>query len=83
MQETWVRALDQEYSLEKEMPTHASIPAWEMSWTEEPVSPQGRKELDMKSQTRSNLVHTWGTQSSQIHTWLPEAGRYKKWKGII
>ena len=50
MQETWVRALDQEYSLEKEMPTHASIPAWEMSWTEEPVSPQGRKELDMTEQ---------------------------------
>ena len=28
MQETWVRSLDQEDTLEKEMATHASILAW-------------------------------------------------------
>ena len=28
MQETWVRSLDQEDSLEKEMATHSSILAW-------------------------------------------------------
>ena len=28
MQETWVRSLDQEESLEKEMATHSSILAW-------------------------------------------------------
>ena len=36
MQETWVRFLGQEDSLKKEMATHSSILAWEISWTEEP-----------------------------------------------
>ena len=35
MQETWVRSLSGEDSLEKEMVTHASILAWEIPWTEE------------------------------------------------
>ena len=34
-QETWVRSLGWEDILEKEMPTHSSILAWEISWTEE------------------------------------------------
>ena len=33
---TWVRFLGQEDSLEKDMATHSSILAWEISWTEEP-----------------------------------------------
>ena len=36
MQETWVLSLDREDPLEKEMATHSSILAWEISWTEEP-----------------------------------------------
>ena len=36
MQETWVRSLDQEDSLEKGMATHCSILAWEIPQTEEP-----------------------------------------------
>ena len=36
MQETWVQSLGQEDPLEKEMATHSSILAWEISWTEEP-----------------------------------------------
>ena len=36
VQETWVRSLGQEDPLEKEMATHSSIPAWNISWTEEP-----------------------------------------------
>ena len=36
MQETWVRSLDQEDPLEKEMATHSSIHAWKSLWTEEP-----------------------------------------------
>ena len=36
MQETWVKSLDQEVSLEKEMATHSSIPAWRIPWTGEP-----------------------------------------------
>ena len=36
MQETGVRTLGQEDSLEKEMATHSSILAWRIPWTEEP-----------------------------------------------
>ena len=36
MQETWVRSLGREDSLEKEMATHSSIVAWRICWTEEP-----------------------------------------------
>ena len=35
-QETWVRSLDQEDPLEKEMTTNSSILAWRISWTAEP-----------------------------------------------
>ena len=35
-QEMWVRSLDWEDPLEKEMATHSSILAWEIPWTEEP-----------------------------------------------
>ena len=35
MQETWVRSLGWEYTLEEEMATHSSILAWKISWTEE------------------------------------------------
>ena len=36
MQETQVRSLGQEDSLEKEMATHSSILAWRIPWTEQP-----------------------------------------------
>ena len=36
MQETGVRSLGQEDSLEKETATHSSILAWKIPWTEEP-----------------------------------------------
>ena len=35
MQETQIRSLDQEDSLEKEMASHSNILAWEILWTEE------------------------------------------------
>ena len=43
MQETWVRSLDREDHLEKEMATHSSILAWRIPWTEEPggLQPMG------------------------------------------
>ena len=46
-QETWVRPLAQEDSLEKEMTPHSSILAWKIPWTEEPegYSLWGCKEL--------------------------------------
>ena len=34
MQETWVRPLGQEDSLEKEMATQSSILAWKIPWSE-------------------------------------------------
>ena len=46
----WVQSLGQEYPLEKEMATHASILAWEILWTEEPGrlhSPWAKNESDM------------------------------------
>ena len=36
MQEAQIQSLGQENLLEKEMATHSSILAWEISWTEEP-----------------------------------------------
>ena len=36
MQETWIRYLGWEDSLEEEMATHSSLLAWKISWTEEP-----------------------------------------------
>ena len=36
MRETQVRSLGREDPLEKEMATHASIPAWKIPWMEEP-----------------------------------------------
>ena len=36
MQETWVRSLGREDTLEQRMDTHSSILAWRIPWTEEP-----------------------------------------------
>ena len=36
MRETWVRSLDREDPLEKEMAIHSSTLAWKIPWTEEP-----------------------------------------------
>ena len=48
MWETWVRSLDQEDPLEKEMATHSSILAWRIPWTEElgGLQSSGRRESD-------------------------------------
>ena len=39
MQETQVQSLGKEEPLEEEMATRSSIPAWEISWTQEPGRP--------------------------------------------
>ena len=36
VQENWVPSLDLEEPLEKGMPTHSSILAWKIPWTEDP-----------------------------------------------
>ena len=49
MQETQVRSLGQEDSLEKGMATHSSILVWKITWTEERgrLQSMGLKEVDM------------------------------------
>ena len=42
MQETWVRSLDREDSLEEGMATHSGILAGKIPWTEEPGELQSR-----------------------------------------
>ena len=45
MWETWVRSLDREDPLEKEMATYSSTLAWKIPWTEKPGRLQS-KDLD-------------------------------------
>ena len=47
MQETWVRFLDWEDPLEKEMATHASTLVWKIPWMEEPgrLQPMGSQRV--------------------------------------
>ena len=40
LQDMWIQSLGWEDPLEKEMATHSSILAWEISWTEEPSGVQ-------------------------------------------
>ena len=67
-QETQVRSLDLEDPLEKEVPIHSSILAWEISWTEEPGGPWGRKELDMTERMCARTHTHTHTQSPLIRT---------------
>ena len=57
MQETWVRSLGWEDSLEEEMATHSNILAWEIPWTEEP----GR----LQSMGSQRVGHEWMTKPPQ------------------
>ena len=50
MQEMQFQPVGQEDPLEKEMATHSSILAWEISWTEEPGSLQSME---------SQKIQTW------------------------
>ena len=53
MQETWVRFLDWEDALEKEMATHSSTLAWKFPWMEGP----GR----LQSMGSQRFGHDWAT----------------------
>ena len=50
MQETWVRSLDQEDPLDKEMETHFNFLAWGKPWIEEPGGLQSME--SQKNQAR-------------------------------
>ena len=60
MQETWVRSLGWEDSLEKEMASHAGILAWRIQWTEEPGGLQS-----LGSQKSDTTEVTW--QQQQVY----------------
>ena len=61
MQETQVQFLGREDPLEKEMATHSSILAWEISWTEEPGGLQSmgsqRVRHDLATETITTIIH--------------------------
>ena len=79
-QETQVAYLGQEDTLEEEMATHSSIPAWEIPWTEEPGGLQSMgSQIEMikqptpvflpgESQGRGSLVGCclWGRTESDM-----------------
>ena len=59
MQEMWVQSQGQEDLLGKEMATHSSIVAWEISWTEKSGGLQSmglqNSWLDMTEQLNNNI----------------------------
>ena len=55
MQETQVQSLGGEDPLEKEMATHSSIPAWKISWIEEPGG--------LQSMGSQRVRHNWVTNT--------------------
>ena len=55
MQETWVRSLGWEDSLEKGMAVHSSILAWRIPWIEDPGRLQS---LWSQSQTQLSNFHS-------------------------
>ena len=57
MQETWVRSLGWEDSLEKGKATHSSTLAWRIPWSVQSV---GRKELDTIEQLSLTAVYKLG-----------------------
>ena len=75
MQEIWVRSLDREDPLEKEMATHYSILAWKIPWMEEPggLPIHGLKSQtqlrDFASTLRGSLSLPKGLF---LHFWPPE-----------
>ena len=56
---SWVLPLGWKDTLEYEIATHSSIPAWRVPWTEEPegYGPYGHKESDMTEQLNAH-THT-------------------------
>ena len=58
MQETQVQTLGQEDPLEKEIITHSSILAWEITWTEKPGRLQSMGSQRVKHDSATNMSNT-------------------------
>ena len=69
MQESWIRSLGQEDSLEKEKATQSSILAWRILWTEEPAgySPWGHKELEITERLTLTLTEVSQTEKDKYY----------------
>ena len=59
IQETWVRSLDREDLLEKEMATHSSILAWKIVWTEEPGRLQSMGSQRVRHNPATDTLLLW------------------------
>ena len=68
MRETWVRSLDREDPLEKEMATNSSILAWRIPWTEEPGGLQSTG--SQRVGHHSNFTFTFSSVQSLSHVRL-------------
>ena len=77
IQEAQVRSLGQKDPPEKEMATHSSILAWEISWTEEPGGLQS-----MGSQRVGHDLMTKQQQNNLYHPAFPTGFLYAKSGGI-
>ena len=67
MQKAQVRSLGREEPLENGMPTHSSILAWRIPWTEEPG--------ELQSMGSQRVRHDWVT-NSHTHTHTPSSARF-------
>ena len=66
-----VQSLDWEDPLKKETPTHSSIPAWEIPWTEEPGGLQSAGSQRVghdRSNTHTHIhnIHTWSFKQKTL-----------------
>ena len=75
MQEIQVQHLGQESPQEEEMANLSSILAWKIPWTEEPVSPWGRKESDTTEQLSTHEEYImWNTRLDDSQAGIKIAG---------
>jgi len=67
MQETQVQSLGQEDPLEKEMASHSSILAWEITWIED-YSPWGHKRVRHNQATKTTTTNNLAIESTSLLT---------------
>ena len=77
MQETWVRALDQEDPLEKGMAIHSSILAWRIPWTEEPDGLQILGSQRVGKDWVTNTATATATSYLSYKSWRSSSGKFK------
>ena len=82
IQETSVRSLSQEYTMEKRMVTHASVPAWRIPWTEESDGLQSTGSLKSRTglsdpPSLSLLIQQWNNKEKHENETTRETQRRK------